>query len=173
MKNATRRTAVLLSTAALVAGSAVLPLSATAAQTECGPGDVSISFTPGSVAIRQGDPLESATLTNPSPQDAAIPATRMAAASSTAKVPESVSLTEILAALKSAEGIDAFEEQDWAAGSQIGALTLSPGQSMDATYGFSEVVFSGSQQTCQLDGRFGTATNFSGTAPTGHYIAYS
>ena len=173
MKNATRRTAVLLSTAGLMAGSAVLPLSATAAQTECSPGEVRTAFTPGSVSIGSGDPLESATLTNPSTLEAPVPATRMAAATSTAKLPESVSLPEVLAALKSLEGIDAFASQSWDAGSKIGELTLTSGSSMDVTYGFTEVVFSGSQQTCQLDGRFGTGTGFSGTAPTGQYVSYS
>ncbi len=172
MKNATRRTAVLLSTAGFIAGSAVLPMTAHAAQAECEPGDVSTTLDPGSVISGRADPLESATLTNPSGQEAAIPAVRMAGATSTAKVPEEVSLPDVLATLKADEGIDALEEQSWESGAQIGALTLSPGQSLDVTYGFTEVTFSGIQQACHLDGRFGAATSFSGSAPLGHYMAY-
>ena len=172
MKNATRRTAVLLSTAGLIAGSAVLPLSANAAITECEPGDVNITFTPGSVLPGNGAPLESATLTNPGTREVPIRTTRMAAATSSAKVPEAVSQPEILAALKTQEGIDAFESQSWEAGQAIGALNLAPGESADVTYGFTEVTFSGSQQTCHLDGRFGTGTPFTGTAPTGQYVSF-
>lgn len=173
MKNATRRTAVLLSTAGLLAGSAVLALPATAAMTECEPGDIRTVFEPGSVIPGMGAPRESATLTNSSTEATPVPASRMAAAASSVKVPESVSLTDVLSTLKSDHGIDAFEEQTWSAGQKIGAITLSPGQSMDVTYGFNEVAFSGTQQSCQLDGRFGSETSFSGTAPTGEYVRYA
>lgn len=173
MKNATKRTAVLLSTAGLLAGSAVLPLPATAAMPECEPGDVRTVFVPGSVAPGMGAPLESATLTNSATETSAVPAARMAAATSSAEVSESVSLPDVLATLKSDAGIDAFESQSWDAGQKIGALTLPAGNSMDVTYGFTEVSFTGTQESCQLDGRFGAETSFSGTAPTGEYVSYA
>ena len=170
MLSTTKRTAVLLSTAGLIAGSAVLPTSASAALTECGPGDTSTTF--NTFAVDPGrEAVSSVTLTNESGMDVPVSLVAQATATTTASMKGQVSFDEILAPLQEKVSADASASVSWNAGDPLD-LSDRPmqGQSTVTIYGFETVSFSGSHQTCQMDGRFGPSAGFSGTAPTGKYV---
>lgn len=167
----TKKTAILLSTAGLIIGSAVLPTSASAAFTECEPGTVQTTFDQQAIA-NSAVPYGSVTLTNASGIDSPATATVENTQTTSASITGSVSFESILAPLQAQVETTASASQTWAAGTTIGPFILGPGQSMVATYGVNQVSFSGSQRSCQLDGMFGPAQYFSGTAPTGLYTTF-
>ena len=169
MKSATARTAVLLSTAGLIAGSAVFAGPASAAATECEPGSTATTFTGSSTSRKAAG---TATLTNSSTVTAPVTATNEAAVSSEASARGPVPISAVLPALRTDVSALAFETASWRAGQSIIQMTLPAGQSHDVTYGFNLLSFSGSQQECGLNGVFGPATDFSGTVPTGIYVEY-
>ena len=170
MLSTSKRTAVLLSTAGLVAGSVALAPSAAAAGTECGPGDVKTGFDHHDVTTSK-EAVSSVTLSNASGFDVPVSLTAQTPATATASVSGSVPLGQILEPLQAQVNADASLSESWSLQDPLqlsGPVTL--GQSKIATYGFDIVSFSGSQQICQLDGQFGPPNRFSGTAPTGTYI---
>lgn len=166
-----KKTAILLSTAGLIAGSAILPASASAAVTECEPGYVSTTFNHAAVANSEVV-AGSVTLTNASGVDAPVSASVSHTTTVEASVTGSVSFESIVSPLQAEISATATASQTWTAGSALGPMTVPAGQSYIATYGFNQVSFSGSQRSCQLDGMFGPETYFSGTAPTGIYFKY-
>ena len=169
MRSTTRRMAVLVSTAGFLAGSAVLPMAASAADTVCEPGHVETSFSQSS---SNKEAVGSVTLTNTSGSTAPISATVSRTNSSSATVTGSVSVDSIIAPLKAEISASATASQSWTVGAVVGPATIPAGQSLIATYGFNTVSFSGSQKTCNSVGQFGPTTSFSGTAPTGTYVDY-
>lgn len=170
MLSTSKRTAVLLSTAGLIAGSAVLAPSAGAAGTECEPGHRSTTFNQQYVETSR-EVVSSVQLANVSGSPGPISMTTTASATATASVSGSVLFEEILEPLQAQVNADASPSESWGAGDPVKVSTpVAAGQSKVAVYGFDIVSFSGSQQTCQLDGQFGPPTRFSGTAPTGTYI---
>ncbi|MCQ2000608.1 hypothetical protein [Arthrobacter zhaoxinii] len=169
MKTTMTRTAVLISTAGLIAGSAVFAAPASAAATECEPGSTATIFT-GSAASREA--AGTATLTNSSTVTVPVGLTSERSVTSQASAKGPVPLSAILPAVRTDVSALAFETASWRAGQSIIQVTLPPGQSHHVTYGFNLMSFSGSQQECGLDGRFGPETDFSGTVPTGTYVDY-
>ncbi|MCC9204584.1 hypothetical protein [Arthrobacter sp. zg-Y769] len=169
MKTTTRRLAVLLSTAGLLAGSAVAAAPASAADTECEPGSTATTFKKTSASREAAG---SVTLLNTSTVTAPIGATNEKAVTSRASVKGSVPLSAVLPAVRTEVSALAFESASWRAGQSIIQLTLPAGRSQDVTYGFNLTSFSGSQQECGLNGLFGPASNFSGTVPTGTYVEF-
>ncbi|MCQ1950393.1 hypothetical protein NNX28_10660 [Arthrobacter sp. zg-Y859] len=169
MKTTMTRTAVLLSTAGLIAGSAVFAAPASASVTECEPGSTATTFT-GSTTSRET--AGTATLTNSSTVTAPVALTSERSVTSQASTKGPVPLSAILPAARTEISPLAFETASWRAGQSVFQLTLPAGQSHDVTYGFNLMSFSGSQQECGLDGRFGPATDFSGTVPTGTYVDF-
>ena len=169
MKSTTARTAVLLSTAGLIAGSAVFAGPASAATTECEPGSTATTFT-GSSTSREA--AGTVTLTNSSTATAPVPATNDKDATSYATAEGPVPISAVLPALRTDVSALAFETASWRAGQSIISMTLPAGQSHEVAYGFNLLSFSGSQQECGLNGVFGPATDFSGTVPTGTYVDF-
>lgn len=171
MRSITNRTAVLVSTAGLLAGSSVLPSVASAAPTECEAGHVKTTFSQSSVASSK-EAVGSVTLTNMSGSSAPVTASISRAATTSATVSGSVSVDSILVPLKAEISASASASESWTSGATIGPAILPAGSSLVATYGFNTVSFSGSQRTCQGTGQFGPSTSFSGTAPIGTYVDY-
>lgn len=166
-----KKTAIFLSTAGLIAASAVLPTAASAGITECEPGSVSTTFNHAAVANSEVV-AGSVTLINSSGIDAPVSATVQQSSTVEASVTGSVSFESIASPLQAEISATAMSSQTWTAGAALGPLNVPAGQTYIATYGFNQVSFSGSQKSCQLDGMFGPETHFSGTAPTGLYFRY-
>ena len=169
MKSTTARTAVPLSTAGLIAGSAVFAAPASAAATECEPGSTATTFTGSSTSQEAAGTVK---LANSSTATVPVTATNEAAAASHAFTDGPVPISAVLPALRTEVSALAFETASWRAGQSIISMTLPAGQSHEVTYGFNLLSFSGSQQECGLNGVFGPATDFSGTVPTGTYVNF-
>lgn len=167
----TKKTAIFLSTAGLVAASAILPSAASAYTTECEPGTVHTTFNSYSVANSQV-PAGSVTATNVNGTTAPVSAIVDRTTSLGASVTGSVSFDSIIAPLKAEISATATASESWSAGMSFGPYILAPGESWNVIYGYEQVAFSGSQSTCQLNGMSGPEQHFSGTAPTGTYYHY-
>ncbi|KAD3514972.1 hypothetical protein GD627_11705 [Arthrobacter yangruifuii] len=170
MLSTSKRMAVLLSTAGLISGSAVLATPAAAAGTECEPGDVKTSFNHHYVTTSK-EAVSSITLSNVSGSEAPTSVTAKTDGTATASVSGPVPFDEILAPLQAQVSADASARETWTESDAVKVTGPMPaGQSRVAEYGFTIVTFSGAQQTCQLDGQFGPQARFAGTAPTGTYV---
>ncbi|GAA3288169.1 MULTISPECIES: hypothetical protein [Arthrobacter] len=171
MMRTTKKTAIFLSTAGLVAGSAILPSAASAYTTECEPGTVHTTFNHAAVANSQV-PAGSVTANNVNGTNNSVTAVVDRTTTLSASVSGSVSFDSIIAPLQAEISAEVSNSATWSAGGTIGPFSVPAGQSYIVTYGFNQVSFSGTQSTCQLNGMAGPVQQFSGTAPAGVYINY-
>ena len=167
-----KKAAILFSTAGVIAGSVIFPTSASAGFTECDPGTQTTTFNQAAVANSE-TVVGAIVVRNDKPAATPVAATVEHTDSLGATVTGSVSFESIAAPLQAEVSASATASQTWSAGAVIGPTPLEPGESLTATYGFKQVSFSGSQRSCQLDGMFGPAEYFSGTAPTATFAYVS
>lgn len=128
----TKKTAIFLSTAGIVAGSAILPSAASAYTTECEPGTVHTTFIHYAVANSQV-PAASVTANNVNGTNNSVMASVDQTSTLTASITGSVSFDSIAVPLKAEISAEASSSATWSAGAAIGPFSVPAGQSYMVT----------------------------------------